>query len=61
MKSLEKKVTGEVKNLEEDYRVLEGEKNYRKALEEEPKPPAGAIEGAQTGVLLGEEFGSPPE
>jgi len=45
VKSLEKKASGAVKKLEEDYRVLEGKKDYEKALEEEPKAPPEAMEG----------------
>ena len=61
VKSLEKKASGEVKKLEKDVKLLrEGEKDYEKALEEEPKPPADAMEGVE-GALLGEEFDSPPE
>ena len=58
--SLAKKASGVVKKLEEDVKVLKVERDYEKALEEEPKPPAGEIEGAE-GALLGEGFASPPE
>ncbi|KPJ86844.1 MAG: hypothetical protein AMS17_10785 [Spirochaetes bacterium DG_61] len=61
VKSLEKKASGEVKKLEEDYKVLEAEKDYRKALEEEPKAPPEAIEEAEGGVSLEEGLASPPE
>lgn len=61
IKSLEKKASGEVKKLEEDYRVLEAEKDYKKALEEEPKAPPEAMEEAEGGVILGERLASPPE
>jgi Skp family chaperone for outer membrane proteins len=52
--TLANKVSGEVKKLEEDYKVLEAEKDYEKALEEEPKAPAEAM--GEEGALLGEEF-----
>ena len=61
VQSIEKKASGEMKNLEEDYKVLEEEKDYKQALKEEPKPPASAVEGLQSEVGLGEEFNSPPE
>jgi len=60
IKYLKKKASGVVKKLKEDVRVLKVERAYEKALEEEPKPPAGEIEGAE-GALLGEGFASPPE
>jgi len=54
IETLKEKASGEVKELEEHYKTLEAEKDYGKALEEEPKPPAGTMEGE--GDLLGEEF-----
>ena len=54
IEALKEKASGEVKELEEHYKTLEAEKDYEKALEEEPKPPAEAMEGE--GDLLGEEF-----
>jgi hypothetical protein len=44
-----------VKKLEEDYKVLEAEKDYEKALEEEPKAPAEAM-GEEGDLLTGEGF-----
>ena len=63
VKALEKKASGEVKELEEHYKTLEAEKDYGKLLEEEPKAPAEAIgEGmGEEGVLLGEELDPPIE
>ena len=61
IKSLEKKASGVVKKIEEDYRVLEGEKDYKKALKEEPKAPAEAREEGVGGVVLGGGLASPPE
>ena len=52
--TLKGKVSGEVKKIEEDYRVVEVNKDYEKALEEEPKAPAEAM--GEEGALLGEEF-----
>lgn len=49
---MKEKASGEVKELEEHYKTLESEKDYEKALEEEPTPPAEAMEGE--GDLLGE-------
>ena len=54
VETLKEKASGEAKELEEHYKTLEAEKDYEKALEEEPKPPAEAMEGE--GDLLGEEF-----
>jgi hypothetical protein len=53
------KVSGEVKKVEDDYKVLEAEGDYEKELEEEPKAPGEAMGDA--GVLLGEEFEGPIE
>jgi hypothetical protein len=60
VKALEKKASGEVKKQEDHYKTLEAEKDYEKALEEEPKAPAEAIMGEE-GVVLGEEFDPPIE
>ena len=61
VKSLEKKASGEVKKPEEAYRVLEGEKDYKKYLEEEPKAPPETMEEGAGGVVLGGGLDSPPE
>ena len=61
VQSMEKKASDEMKNLEEDYKVLKEEKDYKQSLKEEPKPPASAVEGVQSEVDLDEEFNSPPE
>jgi hypothetical protein len=53
VETLEKKAAGEVKKAEEDYRVLEAEKDYAKEIEEEPKPPAGAMD--EVGAVFEEE------
>jgi len=45
VETLKEKASGEAKELEEHYKTLEAEKDYEKALEEEPKPPAEAMEG----------------
>jgi hypothetical protein len=58
VKSLEDNVVGEAEKLEEDYRVLEAEKDYKRALEEEPKAPPEAMEGPG---VVGEGLVSPPE
>ena len=54
IETLKEKASEEVKELEEHYKTLEAEKDYEKALEEEPKSPAGSME--VEGDLLGEEF-----
>ena len=61
IQSLEGKVSGEAKKLEEDYGVLEAEKDYKKALEEEPKASPETMEEAEGAVDLGEAFDSPQE
>jgi hypothetical protein len=61
VKSLGKEATGEVKELEKDYKVLEGEKDYRKALEKEPKAPPDAIKEPMGGKGFEERDVSPPE
>ena len=61
VQSLEQKASGEVKNVEEDYRTLEEEKDYKKALEEEPKAPPVVLEEGKEGDLSAEGFDSPPE
>ena len=61
VKSLEKKASGEVKKLEENYRVLEAEKDYKKALEEEPKAPPSVLEEGKAGALSGGGLASSPE
>ena len=61
VKSVEKDVSGEVKNLENDYGTLEAEKDYEKALEEEPKASPEVLEDAAGGVALEEGLASPPE
>ena len=53
--TLKGKVSGEVKKIEEDYRVVEVNKDYEKALEEEPKAPAEAM-GEEGDLLTGEGF-----
>jgi len=60
-KSLEENVAGEAKKLEKDYRVLETEKDYKKALEEEPKAPPEQLAEGEAGALSAEGFDSPPE
>ncbi len=60
-KSLEEKVAGEAKKLEKDYRVLEAEKDYKKALEEESKLQPEGMNETGGKVVLGEELASPPE
>jgi hypothetical protein len=55
IKSLGKKASGEVKEVEEDYRVLEAEKDYEKALKEEPKAPPEAFEEPMEGDNFGEK------
>ena len=52
--TLKGKASGEVKKIEEDYKVVEVNKDYEKALEEEPKDPAGAIP-EEGDLLTGEE------
>ena len=59
VETLKGKVSGEVKKLEEDYRVVEVNKDYEKALEEEPKDPAGAVQ--EKGALLTGEGDMPQE
>ena len=49
------KPKGEQKVMEKKESLAE------EALEKEPKVPPEAIEGAAKGVILGEEFDSPPE
>ena len=53
VESLNEKAAGEVKKVEEDYRTLEAEKDYAKDLEEEPKPPDGAMD--EVGAVYEEE------
>ena len=60
-KSLEEDVTGKAKKLEDDYRVLEAEKDYKKALEEESKLQPKGMNETDGKVVLGEELASPPE
>jgi hypothetical protein len=57
IETLKEKASGEVKELEDHYKTLEAEKDYEKALEEEPKPPAGAMDEA--GAVLEEEGVAP--
>jgi len=59
VKSLENKVIGEVKKIEQDYRVLEAEKDYKKALEAESKLQPEAINEADGKVDLGGGVTSP--
>ena len=59
VETLKGKVSGEVKKLEEDYRVVEVDKDYEKALKEEPKDPAGAVQ--EKGALLTGEGDMPQE
>jgi len=58
VKALEKKASGEVKELEEHYKTLEAEKDYGKLLEEEPKVPAGGMD--DVGAVFEEEGVEPP-
>ena len=60
VKSLEKNVLGEIKKVEDAYGALEGEKDYEKALEEEPKAPSEALEEGAAGVVMGEGLASSP-
>jgi hypothetical protein len=60
-KSLKENVVGEVKNLEDDYKVLEAEKDYKKALEEEAKLQPEGMNETDGQVVLGEELASPPK
>jgi hypothetical protein len=59
IKSLEENVAGEVKKLEKDYRVLEAEKDYKKALEAESKIQPETMNETDGKVLLGGEVTSP--
>lgn len=61
VKLLEKEATREATEVEKDYKVLEGEKDYKKALEEEPKAPPDAIKEPMGGKGFGERDVSPPE
>jgi hypothetical protein len=49
-----------VKKLEEDYRVLEGKKDYVKDLEKEPKVSPEVLEDAAGGAALEEGLDSSP-
>jgi predicted nucleotidyltransferase len=57
VESLKEKAAGEVKKVEEDYRTLEAEKDFVKVLEEEPRPPDGAMD--EVGAVYEEEGVTP--
>ena len=59
VKSLDNKVVGKVKNIEEDYRVLEAEKDYKKALEAESKLQPETMNEADGKGVLGGDVTSP--
>ena len=59
VKSLEENVAGEVKKLEKDYRVLEAEKDYKKALEAESKLQPETMNDADRKAVFGGEVTSP--
>jgi len=58
--SLEKGATSELKGLEKDYKTLEGESDYKKALEKEPEAPPDAVKEPMGGEGFGEREVLPP-
>ena len=56
VETLKEKVSEEEKALEEDFETLQTEKDYEKALKEEPKAPAETMEQAAGGAIEGEDF-----
>ena len=59
VKSLENKVIGKVKEIEQDYKVLEAEKDYKQALEAESKLQPETINEADGKAILGGGITSP--
>ena len=59
VKSLENKVVEEVKEIEQDYRILEAEKDYKKALEAESRLQPETMNEADGEAILGGGVTSP--